>query len=97
VTDHQVCSKNNTTGGTRGAGTVYPSGAPDFNPFSVGIQTAQKCQNKNIKKTLEDTKVVIRSRKSKKYRQYNGQRKKGQTTIYKILYRKLKIEQHETH
>jgi hypothetical protein len=37
VTDHQVCSKNNTTGGTRGAGTVYPSGAPDFNPFSVGF------------------------------------------------------------
>jgi hypothetical protein len=29
--------KNNTTGGTRGAGTVYPSGAPDFNPFSVGF------------------------------------------------------------
>ena len=44
--------------------------------IKVYIQTAQKCQNKNMKKTLKDTKVVIRSRKSKMYRQYNGQRKK---------------------
>jgi hypothetical protein len=28
-------------------------------------------------------------------RQHNGQKKKGQTLIYKILHRKLKIDQHE--
>ena len=39
----------------------------------------------------------IRFRKSKKDGQYNGKIKgtKGQTMIYKILHRKLKIEQHE--
>jgi hypothetical protein len=38
----------------------------------------------------------IRSRKSKKDRQYNGQKKRttGQTVIYKTLYRKEKIKQH---
>ena len=42
---------------------------------------------------IEDTKGVIRSSKSTKDRQHNGQKKiKGQTTIYKTLYRKLKIE-----
>jgi len=46
---------------------------------------------------LEDTKGVIRTHKSKKYKQYNDQRKKGQTMIYKTQYRKLKIEQHEPH
>ena len=38
--------------------------------------------------------VAIRSCKSKD-RQYNGQKKKGQTMIYKSLYRNLKIEQHD--
>jgi len=36
----------------------------------------------------------------KKNRQHNGQKKektKKQTTIYKTLHRKLKIEQHEPH
>jgi len=39
---------------------------------------------------FEDTKGVIRRRKSKKGRQYNVQikRAKGQTTIYKTLHRK---------
>ena len=41
---------------------------------------------------LEDTKGVIRSCKSKKYIQYNGQKEEGQTTIYKPLHRK-----HEPH
>jgi hypothetical protein len=38
-----------------------------------------------MKEEFEDTKGVIRIRKSKKNRQYNGQKKstKGQTTIYK--------------
>ena len=42
---------------------------------------------------FEDRKGVIRSRESKD-RQYNGKKKKdkGQTTIYKTLHRKLKIE-----
>ena len=42
------------------------------------------------------TKCIFRSRKSKKDRQYNGQREKGQekkvkTMIYKALHRKLNI------
>jgi len=41
---------------------------------------------------FDDTKWVIRIRKSKKDRQHNGQKKKGQTTIYKTLHIKLKIE-----
>jgi hypothetical protein len=42
-------------------------------------------------------KVVIRILKSKKNRQQNGHEKKdkGQTTIYKTLHIKLKIEQHD--
>jgi len=44
----------------------------------------------------EDTKGVIRRRTSKD-RQCKCQHKKGQTTIYKTLHRKLKIEQHEHH
>ena len=46
----------------------------------------------------KDTKrEVIRSRKSKKDRQHNGQKKttKEQTKIYKTLHRKIKIEQQE--
>jgi len=31
---------------------------------------------------IEDPKGVIRIRKSKRNRQYNGQKEKGQTTIY---------------
>jgi hypothetical protein len=41
--------------------------------------------------------IVIMIRKSKKARQQNGQTKKGQTTIYKTLHKKQKIEQHEPH
>ena len=48
------------------------------------------------KKQFEDTIEVIRSRKLKKDRQHNDQ-KKGQTKIYKTLHRKLKIEQHDSH
>jgi len=43
-----------------------------------------------------DTQWPIRSRKSKKDRQYNVQKTKRQTTIHKALHRKLKIEQLET-
>ena len=45
---------------------------------------------------FEDTKAVIRICKSKD-KQHNGQNNKGQTTIYKTLHKKLKIEQHESH
>jgi hypothetical protein len=45
---------------------------------------------------FEDTKWVIRSRKSTKNIQYNGQAKKGQTTIYKTL-TEDKIDQQERH
>ena len=50
------------------------------------------------KEQIEDTKGVMRIRKSKKDRQRNVQMKmtKGQTTIYKTLHRKLKIEQTRT-
>jgi len=48
---------------------------------------------------FEDAKGVIRSRKSRKYRQYNDHKKKDKRTnnIYKTVCRKLKIEQHEPH
>jgi hypothetical protein len=74
------------TGVTCGTGTANLSGALD---------ELIKCCKK--KKKFEDTKGVIRSCKSKKDRQHNGQKKKDKrkSTIYKTLYRKLKIEQHE--
>jgi len=50
-----------------------------------------------MKEEFEDTKEIIRIRKSKKDRQHNGQTKKEQTMIYKTIHRKLKIEQHEPH
>jgi hypothetical protein len=46
-----------------------------------------------MKEKFEDTKGVIRSCKSKD-RQYNGAKRKktkGQTTIYKTLHRKLRV------
>jgi len=53
-----------------------------------------------VEEKFEDTKGLIRSRKSKKDRQHNGQRKQkdtGKITIYKTLHRKLMIEKHEPH
>ena len=32
----QVCNKSNTTAVTSGAGTAYPSRAPEFTPVLVG-------------------------------------------------------------
>jgi len=52
---------------------------------------------KVLEEKFEDTNGVIRSCKMKD-RQHNDQKKtkiKGQTMIYKILHRKIKIEQHE--
>ena len=49
-----------------------------------------------VKKSLKIPKKGIRSRKSED-RQHNDQKEKGQTTIYKTLHRKLKVEQHESH
>ena len=38
VGHHLVCNWSSTTGGTSGAGTDYPSGAPEFTPvFLVGF------------------------------------------------------------
>jgi hypothetical protein len=50
-----------------------------------------------IQEEFEDTKEVVRIRKSKKDIQHNGQKKKdkrtkGQTTIHKTLHTKLKVE-----
>jgi hypothetical protein len=32
-TYHRVCNKSSKTGATNGAGTAYPSGAPEFTDF----------------------------------------------------------------
>ena len=37
MTDHWVCNQSNTTGATRGAGTVYPVGIPKL---LVGVHVA---------------------------------------------------------
>ena len=44
---------------------------------------------------FEDIERLIRSRKTD--RQYNGKKEKGQTMIYKILHKKLKIKLFEYH
>jgi hypothetical protein len=44
---------------------------------------------------FEDTKWAIKSRKSKKDRQYNDHNKKGLSMIHETLHWKLKIEQQE--
>ena len=51
----------------------------------------------NNQEKFEDIKGVIRSRNSKKGRQYNTQlnRTRGQTKQIKTLHRKLKLDQHE--
>jgi hypothetical protein len=46
-----------------------------------------------VKEQFEDTKGVNRRRRDNNMAR--RKRTKGQTTIYKILYRKLKISQHE--
>jgi hypothetical protein len=48
---------------------------------------------------FEDTKGVIRSRKSKKDKQHNGQKKKEKRTNNDLqnIHIKLKIESHESH
>jgi hypothetical protein len=40
-TYHWVCNKNNTTGATCGAGTAYPSGAPEFTTCFSGVRVAR--------------------------------------------------------
>ena len=45
-----------------------------------------------VQEEFEDTKEVIRIRKTKKNIQHNGHKKKGPTAIYKTLHIKLKIE-----
>jgi nitrate reductase alpha subunit len=44
-----------------------------------------------MKEKFEDNKGIIRSRKSKK-----GRQPKGQTMMYKVLHRKLKIKNNTT-
>jgi hypothetical protein len=44
---------------------------------------------------FEDTKRVIRNRKLKKVRQYNGEKKKKKRKICNTLHRKPNVEQHE--
>jgi len=55
-----------------------------INFFSFGVYTNTKCACNAkfvvFKEKFEDTKGVVRSRKSKKDRQYNGQKKKKKKT-----------------
>jgi len=61
------------------------------------IYKATKYSNK-VKEEYEDIKGVIRIRKSKKDNTMAKRKMaKGQTTIYKTLHIKLKIELHEPH
>jgi tRNA A-37 threonylcarbamoyl transferase component Bud32 len=48
---------------------------------------------------FEDTKGIIRIRKSKKYRQHDGQKKKDKRThnYLENIHKTLKIELHEPH
>ena len=46
---------------------------------------------------LEDTKDVIKNRKSTDCTMTKSKKTKGQIIIYKTLHRKLKIKQHEIH
>ena len=38
---YRVCSMNNTTGATSGAGTAYPSGTLEFTPVFSGVSAAR--------------------------------------------------------
>jgi hypothetical protein len=56
---------NKYLGVSSGAETVYPSGAPEFTLGFSGVRVAQSLNY-----------ALTRSRKLKKNRQYNGQKKK---------------------
>ena len=62
-----------------------------------------KEQSEYVNRRKTDNAMAKRKRQTtqwpnEKDRQHNGQKMtKGQTTIYKALHRKLKIEQHEPH
>jgi hypothetical protein len=58
---------------TSGAGSAYPSGSPDLLLLNLSFTLSA------IEEEFEDTKEIIRIRKSKK----TTQGPKGQTTIYK--------------
>ena len=38
---YRVCNQINTTGATSGAGTAYPSGAPEFTPSFSGVRVTR--------------------------------------------------------
>ena len=38
---HRVCNKRKTTGATCGAGTVYPTGAPELTPVFSGVHVVR--------------------------------------------------------
>jgi len=50
-----------------------------------------------LQEEFEDTKGVIRIRKSQEGQTTQWPNENGQTTIYKTLHTKLKIKQHEIH
>jgi hypothetical protein len=63
------------TGATSGAGTTYPSGAPEVTLGFSGVRVTRSLVFRNHKKEeFEDTKGEIRIRISKKNRQHNDQK-----------------------
>jgi hypothetical protein len=63
---HRICSKSNTTGATGGVGTAYPPGELAFISGFGGVRVPKE--------------QSCRSRKLKKNRQHNGQKKKDKRT-----------------
>ena len=57
--------------------------------LELWIQEEEKKQS--LEEELQDTKGVVRIRKSKKGRQHNDKKKKGHKTIYKTLHMSLEI------
>jgi hypothetical protein len=48
-----TCNKSNTTGATCGAGTAYPSGAPEFTSGFIGVRVTRSFKPKDYKKSLK--------------------------------------------
>jgi hypothetical protein len=67
-----VLINSNITGATSGAGTAYPSVSPACTPVCVGFVWQYKIEEWQTIQWPKDTRGVIKSRKSRKDRQYNG-------------------------
>ena len=63
--------------------------------MTKGQTTIYKMPSRNQEKFLKILMWVIRTSKTKRDRQYNGETEKRQTMMDKTLHRKLKMEQHK--